>query len=65
MKLATIATESLLVLCPSCGEAQPNPDNGADNWTPEEVRSVSEHKTCVACDARFAVQSVNKALVLK
>lgn len=61
---AQIVAEVLNVLCPHCGEPQPNPDNGADGWSPEEVRTAEGLRTCVSCDEGFMIRTVGKAQVL-
>lgn len=60
-KLATVIAEVVNVLCPECGEPQPNPDNGADNWKAEEVRAeAGKARSCVSCDQPFQLQMVNR-----
>ena len=60
---AQIVASSLEVHCPHCGEPQPNPDNGADNWTPEEVSSGAGRRECVSCDKTFLLMPTTKAQV--
>lgn len=58
LKNTLIYAETLLVLCPhpECGEAVPNPDNGADAWTPREVTQASGRQvTCSSCDLPFKI----------
>lgn len=48
---AQIVATTVSVLCPYCGECQPNPDNGADSWMPREVKESEGRRACVSCDA--------------
>lgn len=66
-KPAQIIANTLAVLCPHCGEAQPDPENGSDMWTPDEVREASSSaaakRDCTACDQPMIIFATTKALV--
>lgn len=53
MKLAQIVATTLAVLCPHCGEVQPDPASGSDQWLPEQIREIQGRKICVSCDEPF------------
>ena len=58
VKLAILRVITVVVLCPTCGEFQPNPYNGGDPGTLEEVTKAAASKephTCVSCDVLFHV----------
>ena len=38
-KLALIVGTTVAVLCPSCAHEQPDPEQGSDIWTPEQLRA--------------------------
>lgn len=64
-RLAQIVAGTLLVLCPHCSEPQPDPENGSDMWTPEEVRDVDPaSRPCVACDEPMLIAATTKAQVI-
>lgn len=58
---ARLSVETLAVCCPHCGEPFPAPDNGADPWTPQQVREAcGKALVCVACDESFRVHAEGK-----
>ena len=63
-RFATIVASTVEVLCPHCGEPQPNPDNGADSWLPEEVFANEGQRTCDSCDNEFRIVAQPKAVVI-
>jgi hypothetical protein len=53
-------TESVSVLCPYCGEPQPNGNDGSEQWTEEDMsRELDGLRngllSCCACDKPFQV----------
>jgi len=66
MKAAIVTAALLEVCCPTCGEPQPAPDDGAGMWLPRQITAVDGRKhTCVACDDAFTILSQNKVTVSK
>ena len=43
-----IVAESVAVLCPFCGDAQPNQD-GCEMWIPEDFQKHGGKRACVSC----------------
>jgi hypothetical protein len=58
-RFAQLVATTVSVICSRCGEPQPSPGNGSDNWTPEEVRAVAATsdatRDCVSCNAPMLV----------
>ncbi len=48
MRRAQIVACAVEVLCPHCGGSQPNPDNGAFSWLPDEVRREAAEQSDIA-----------------
>ncbi len=74
MKRAQLIAEAVAVLCPFCGDAQPN-QGGSEMWTLEDFRvraidrsttrlknDLPAYFTCVSCDARFILASDTKVM---
>lgn len=67
MKRAQLVAEAVAVLCPECGEPQPNRD-GSEMWTLEDFRTralapgARSAVACVACDVRFLMASDTKVM---
>ena len=58
---ATIVAETVLVLCPHCGEPQGNPETFAHPWFPREVNARDgQAVTCEACGESFKFRAVNR-----
>lgn len=38
-RVAQLVAEAVTVLCPECGEPQPNPENGSHLWTLDHFRA--------------------------
>ncbi len=55
IKVAQLVAEAVNVLCPECGEPQPDPDNESHMWLPQQVEKYAGRRTCVACDAQMLV----------
>jgi len=53
MKRAQLVADAVAVLCPECGEPQPNRTDGSEQWTVEDFKRASGALKCVACDVRF------------
>ena len=63
MKHAIIATGTVEVQCPHCGEPQPSPDNGSHVWLAQQVQQTQGKRVCVACDERFILSAQNRVMV--
>lgn len=62
---AAIVTEAVSVLCPHCGEPQPNRKDGSELWTRAEFESLAPALwLCVACDEPMFVIAKSTAKVL-
>lgn len=59
LKHAQLIAEAVAVICPCCGEEQPNKD-GSLMWTPEDFRG-NERMACVACDTPLIIAHMSKA----
>jgi len=64
---ATLVADAVSVLCPTCGEPQPNGGDGSEQWTPEDFRR--EHAgirngimKCVSCEVTFLVVLESKVM---
>lgn len=59
MRRAQIAAESVCVICPHCGEPQPNPyGGGSHQWAPHEVVKGSGRREFVSCDGPMFISLV-------
>lgn len=55
---------SLEILCPHCGEPQPDPEIGSHIWTIDQLRAANEQKReCVSCEQSFVIFSATKIAV--
>jgi hypothetical protein len=62
---AQIVASLIEVLCPYCSEPRPNPDNGADGWTPRELAVASGSEVeCNACDRHYRIATHPTAKVI-
>lgn len=54
---AILQAITLDVICPHCGESQPDPDAGSMFWTVVQVRTLQFPKmfTCVSCEDTFSL----------
>jgi predicted RNA-binding Zn-ribbon protein involved in translation (DUF1610 family) len=52
------------VLCPSCGEPQPNSRDGSEQWEIADFKAVADKSpiACVSCDAPMFVWSTPKVM---
>jgi hypothetical protein len=50
MKRAQLMADAVAVVCPHCGEPQPNPSDGSEQWTLDDFVKAPPTKACVACD---------------
>jgi len=57
--MAQLFAEAVSVLCPSCGEPQPNPE-GSEMWMREDLRKKHGEFGCVSCDARILIEFTTK-----
>lgn len=64
MRRAQLVADAVAVLCPYCGEPQPNPRDGSEQWTLENFRArttkrgrpiVAGRRTCVSCEAPMII----------
>lgn len=63
MKRAQLVADAVAVLCPLCGEPQPNRTDGSEQWTMTDFTKLpSSRFTCVSCDAKFIVTSDTKVM---
>lgn len=60
---AQVIAESLAIVCMECSSPQPNPDDGSEQWSPEQLAAHQGVRVCVACDARIRVVAVSTAQV--
>jgi hypothetical protein len=63
MRRAQLLAESVAVCCPSCGEAQPNRNDGSEQWLTEDFQRLTDTRaTCVSCEAKFLIFSDSKVM---
>ena len=63
-KVALVIAQTVAVICPACGEPQPDPDNGSDVWEPDQLKKVSGTKRpCVSCGVEMYVHAHSKTPV--
>lgn len=56
-KRAQLIAEAVAVVCPSCGEPQPN-KAGSQMWTPDDFRNlINPIRKCVSCDQELLISS--------
>lgn len=59
MKRAQLIAEAVAVVCPYCGECQPNCRDGSHLWLPEDFDLFHHHKgskmDCVSCDKQLLI----------
>ena len=54
---AQLVADAVAVCCPYCGEPQPNPTDGSEQWELRHFRMYAERprKSCCACDEEMFV----------
>ncbi len=60
---ARLAASTVEVLCPTCGEAQPEPEGGSFMWEPRQVEALKGHVLTCACGATMTI-NVRRAVAL-
>jgi uncharacterized Zn-finger protein len=63
MRNAQITAAALEVLCPYCGEPQPDPERATHMWDHSQVVAQQGAKVCTSCDKTFRLVSTRKAQV--
>ncbi len=60
---AQLVADAVAVLCPYCGEPQPNPTDGSEQWEKIHFKAYGESsaKTCTSCDAVMMIFNGPKA----
>lgn len=56
---AQLVAEAVAVICPHCGDTQPNPRDGSELWLPENFGEPSK-VDCRSCDQPMFVFSDSK-----
>lgn len=65
LRRCQLVAESVAVLCPHCGESQPNQD-GSELWIASDFAKLTDaRRQCVACDGPILVSHEPKAQFLK
>lgn len=61
---AQLVADAVSVLCPSCGEPQPNSRDGSEQWEIADFKAVADKSpiACVSCDAPMFVWSTPKVM---
>lgn len=59
-RFAIIVAEAVNVTCPHCGEPQPNPDDGSEQWSYSQVMASRAKRNCTSCDEPFEITMQNK-----
>lgn len=60
LRRVQLVAVAVTVLCPHCGEPQPNKD-GSEMWTLQDFIAGSRVDKCVSCDQRILITSDPKA----
>ena len=61
--VSQLVAEAVAVLCPKCGEPQPNPVDGSEQWSVSDfARIASPRRVCVSCDAEMFVWITSKVM---
>ena len=61
VRRAQLIAEAVSVLCPRCGECQPNKD-GSEMWTREDFAKLERDvRDCVSCEGPMQITSDPKA----
>jgi len=61
VNIAQLIAQSVSVVCPSCGECQPSPDDGSDLWTFEDFQKITKGpRVCCNCDEPIIIVHANK-----
>lgn len=60
LRRCQLVAEAVAVLCPFCGEPQPNKDDGSEQWTQENFTKVKGRCACVSCDMQFVLSTDSK-----
>jgi predicted RNA-binding Zn-ribbon protein involved in translation (DUF1610 family) len=55
-KRAQLLAEAVSVLCPACGEPQPNHE-GSEMWIRQDFERAKAVRPCVACDVPLLVSA--------
>lgn len=52
IRRAQLVADAIAVLCPYCGEPQPNKTDGSEQWTADNFVKIlgCSHIICVSCD---------------
>lgn len=67
VRRAQLVADVVSVLCPWCGEPQPNSDDGSEMWDrqmfmSDQSDSRSHRRGCVSCDGIMLVDADSKAV---
>lgn len=56
---AQLVADAVSVLCPYCGEPQPNPKDGSEQWEKGHFRATNDEprRKCVSCDEEMFIFS--------
>lgn len=62
IRQARLVADAVAVCCPYCGEPQPNPVDGSEQWDKGHFRAYDDRprKKCVACDEEMFVFSLQE-----
>lgn len=58
-KIAQLIADVVTVVCPSCGECQPNPEDGSQQWEPHHFQ-MKPVAACVSCDEQLQISWKSK-----
>jgi len=60
---AQLVADAVSVLCPYCGEPQPNPRDGSEQWEKGDFRAVNDapRSKCGSCDKEMFIFSQQEA----
>ena len=62
-KRAQLIADAVNVLCPYCGEPQPNHADGSEQWTATNFAALTQAiQACVACDERMQIGPDSKVM---
>lgn len=59
-----LVVSAVEVVCPFCGEAVPNPENGAFLWEPDLIAKHQGPRECDSCEEPITIVPGRKAQIV-
>jgi predicted RNA-binding Zn-ribbon protein involved in translation (DUF1610 family) len=61
-KRSQLVADAVVVLCPYCGEPQPNRKDGSDQWTRMDFNGAPPTRKCASCDEEMILSCEAKVM---